>query len=517
MKKRVSIILVAFASLALVFNSCKKGDLEDLYPNPGQSSTASVENFLTGVLMSANEVVLPWYWRFFVVEQPTLGHYTHTMGWVNSKDQFIPPAAAMDWRWNVYYGTVTQYRVMENLYSKLEASAQEEYKIFMIAAKIFFYDQTQQTVDLFGDIPWTEAGKVRQIGNLDEALPKYDDAKTIYTTLLADLKTMADDLATISVPAFYAGLFKTKDFLNHGNIVMWQKYCNSLRLRLLMRASDVMPTAEIGEILGNPSKYPVIESNSEATMLDEPGPDLWAGESIRSAMETWGQYDIAPYTMVKNMVDNSDPRLVITFDPNKDGDYVGLNPSENATVQNQKLTDRLISRYDTASFTQNNYFPGFIFTAAEVSFIKAEAIQRGFATGDAKAAYETGIDQSIDMWYSINATADFRTPTPRPAAGEIAAYKAAAGVSWAANSDKINLIATQKWLNTGLAQMPQTWAEYRRLDKPAFVFPEDPTSQQKVPPVRWLYPVTEKDLNGANYDAVKAQSDLNNKVFWDTK
>jgi hypothetical protein len=177
----------------------------------------------------------------------------------------------------------------------------------------------------------------------------------------------------------------------------------------------------------------------------------------------------------------------------------------------------LISRYDTASFTQNNYFPGFIFTAAEVSFIKAEAIQRGFATGDAKAAYETGIDQSIDMWYSINATADFRTPTPRPAAGEIAAYKAAAGVSWAANSDKINLIATQKWLNTGLAQMPQTWAEYRRLDKPAFVFPEDPTSQQKVPPVRWLYPVTEKDLNGANYDAVKAQSDLNNKVFWDTK
>lgn len=517
MKKSIYILLVAFASLAVIFNSCKKADLETLYPDPSKSSTATVENFLTGVLSSANQVVLPWYWRFFVVEQPTLGHYTHTMGWINAKDQFIPPAAAMDWRWNGYYGTVSQFRVMESLYNKLEPANQAEYKIFMLAAKIFFYDQTQQTVDLFGDIPWSEAGKVRELGNLDDALPKYDDAKDIYTVMLADLKTIADELSTIAVPAFYADLFKKKDYLNHGDIAIWQKYCNSLRLRLLLRASDVMPTTEIGDILGNPAKYPVIESNAEAIMVDEPGPDLWAGQEIRSAMETWGTYDIAPWAMVKNMVDNGDPRLAITFDPNKEGVYVGLNPLENASVQNQKLSDGLISRYDTASFTRNTFFPGFVITAAEVSFMKAEAYQEGFASGDAKAAYEKGIDQSIDMWYDINATGDYRAPLDRPTSAQISDYKASAGVSWDSNTDKINLIATQKWLNTGLAEMPQTWAEYRRLDKPAFVFPEDPTSQQLVPPVRWLYPVTEKDLNGANYNAVKAQSDLNNKIFWDTK
>jgi hypothetical protein len=517
MKKRVYIALLAFASFAIVFNGCKKSELETLYPNPGQSSTASVENFLTGVLASANEVVLPTYWRFFVVEQPTLGHYTHTMGWINSKDQFIPPAAAMDWRWNVYYNTVTQFRVMENLYSKLEASAQAEYRIFMMAATIFFYDQTQQTVDLFGDIPWTEAGRVRQIGNLDEALPKYDDAKTIYTTMLADLKVMADEFTTISVPSFYAGLFAKKDFLNHGSLILWQKYCNSLRLRMLMRASDVMPTTEIGEILGNPTKYPVIDNNAEATMLDEPGPDLYAGQGIRSAMETWGVYDIAPYSMVKNMVDNGDPRLVITFDPNKAGVYIGMNPVDNATLQNQKLTDGLVSRYDTSSFTRNTLFPGFIMTAAEVSFLECEAFQKGFATGNAKAEYEEGIHHSIEMWYKINATGTYRTPVTMPTAGEITAYLNSPAVNWDGNADKMALIGTQKWLNTGLAQMPQTWAELRRLDKPALAFPEDATSQQKVPPVRWLYPVTEKDLNGTNYNAVKAQSDLNNKVFWDIK
>ena len=289
MKKRVYIVIMAFASFALIFNSCKKSDLETLYPNPAQSSTASVENFLTGVLSSADNVVLPWYWRFFVVEQPTLGHYTQTMGWINSKDQFIPPEAAMSWRWNEYYNTLTEYRLMEAMYNKLATSDQADYKIFMDAAKIFFYDQTQTVVDLFGDIPWSEAGKVRQIGNLDQSLPKYDDAKVIYTTMLADLKVIADELSTISVPAFYADLFKKMDFWNHGDIVMWQKYCNSLRLRMLIRAADVMPTTEIGEILGNPTKYPVIESNAEATMLDEPGPDLYAGtdNGLRLAMETW--------------------------------------------------------------------------------------------------------------------------------------------------------------------------------------------------------------------------------------
>ncbi len=525
MKKRLYIALMVFASLAMVINSCKTSDLETLYPDPGKSSSATVENFLTGLFAEANEVVLPWYWRFFVVEQPTLGHYTQTMGWFNSKDQFIPPAQAMTWRWERYYAVVTQYRVMESLYNDMDESTQGEYKIFMLAAKIFFYDQTQQMVDLFGNIPWSEAGKVRQIGNLDEALPKYDDAQTIYTTMMDDLKVIADELSTIQVPTFYAGLFATKDFLNNGKVDLWKKYCNSLRLRMLMRVSDVLTSraqTEIAEILGNSSKYPVIEANADNIMNDAGGPDMFATTSsktggIRQAMETWGQYDIAPYAVVKHMADNNDPRLPVVFDPNKNGEYVGMNPADDATAQNEKATANLVSRYDTSSFTRNNLFPGFIITAAEVSFIKAEAFQRGFGSGDAKGAYQKGVEQSIELYFNINATGDYRAPLAAPTSGEIDAYLNQAAVKWDSNSDKIALIAAQKWLNTGLAQLPQTWAEYRRLDKPSFVFPDDPTSQQKVPPVRWLYPQTEKDLNGANYESVKAQDDLNIKIFWDTK
>jgi len=519
-------MLIAFAGAALLFNSCSKDELKELYTNPGQSSTATVENFLTGVFRSANEVVLPWYWRFFVVEQPTLGHYTQTMGWLNAKDQYIPPAQAMSWRWDRYYDVVTQFRSLEQLYEGLEDGAKAEYRIFYLAAKVFFYDQTQQVVDLYGDIPFSEAGRVRQFGNLEAALPAYDNALDIYNSILDDLKLIADELATITVPTFYANLFKTKDYLNNGDIMLWRKYCNSLRLRMLLRASDVLAnrTAEIGAIFSDPAKYPVITSNSDDIMLDAGGPDLYATTSsrnggIRQAMETWGQYDIAPYSYVKHMVDNVDPRLPAMFDPNVNGEYLGLNQMLDATAQQNQLTEGLISRYDTSSFTRNDLFPGMVISAAEVSFIKAEAIHRGFASGNAQEAYETGVRQSILFWYEVNSTGTYRAALPAPTDDEINAYLAGSSVSWAANTNKLKIIGEQKWLNTGLGQMTQTWSEMRRLDFPVLEFLPDNASisGQTHPPLRWLYPDSEKNLNGDNYAAVQSKDNLNQKIFWDTK
>ncbi len=529
MKIKSKYLLFGVAIIAFMLSSCNENKLAELYPNPQKSTIASVDNFFTGVLKSANQVVMPWYWRFFVVEQPTMGHYTQVMGWFNSKDQYIPPAAAMDWRWDQYYnGVMTQYREMQRLYDKLSDEDKSDYRIFMIAATIFFYDQTEQMVDIYGDIPWSEAGKVRDKGDLKASLPKYDDAEEIYKNILDDLKNLADELNGIQVPSFYAGLFADKDYLNDGSITLWKKYCNSLRLRMLMRVSDVddmksRVSQEMTDILTHPDTYPVIENNDENIMLDAWGPDLYSTTSsktggIRQAMETWGQYDIAPYAMVKNMLDNHDPRLVITFDPNVNGEYIGMDPLEDQSTQSQKASDGLVARYDTSTFTRNNYFPGFVISAAEVSFIKAEAYLRGIVTGgDPKAEYEKGIQESIDFYYTINAAGEYRDPIPEDQ-DSVTAYMAMPDVSWdaAATEDaKINLIAVQKWINSGLGGMPQTWAEYRRLDKPVLQFMEDTKSGQHWPPVRWLYPSSEKTLNAANYDKVKDKDDLNTKIFWD--
>jgi hypothetical protein len=522
MKKKLYLVFVMFAALTVMFNSCNKSELEELYPNPGTTSSATVEQFFTGFLTQANEVVLPWYWRFFVVEQPTLGHYTQTMGWMNANDQYLVPTAATDWRWNLYYnGMMTHFRALEGLYADLSEEAQAELKVYMLAAKVFFYDQTQQVVDLYGDIPWSEAGMVRELGDLDAALPKYDDAKAIYETMIADLKTISDELGGLTLDSYTAQIFAQKDYLNHGNLLQWRKYANSLRLRMLMRMSGVSDVAgAVSEIFGNTSQYPIIENNAENVMLT--GNDaLQATTSsgsggIRSAMETWGQYDIAPKAVCDFMVDNGDPRLEIMFDPNIEGVYAGMDPLMNSSDQNSRLSDGLIARYDTSTFTRNNFFPGFVIGAAEVSFIKAEAIQKGFVGGDAKAAYNMGVEQSIEFYFGINATGTYRDPIAMDAAA-VAAYLNAPAVSWDANGDKMNLIATQKWLNSGLGAMPQTWAELRRLDLPVLEFmPDNATaSGQTLPPLRWLYPNSEKSLNSANYETVIAKDKLNQKIFWD--
>jgi hypothetical protein len=430
----------------------------------------------------------------------------------------------MDWRWDQYFnGPMTQYRVMQTLYEELEEQDKDDQRIFMLAATIFFYDQTVQIVDLFDDIPWSEAGRLRETGDLEKSLPKYDNGQDIYTAILDDLKQIADELATIQVPSYNAGLFAGKDYLNDGDVELWRKYCNSLRLRMLMRASDVMTSraqSEIAEILGNATQYPIVTGNDDDIMLDAGGPNLYATTTsqsggIQQAMLTWGQYDIAPKAVVDHMVTNNDPRLEITFDTTKLGTYVGMDPLNDATLQNQNLVDSLVSRYDESTFTRNDYFPGFVITAAEVSFLKAEAYLKGYASGNAQEAYETGVRQSIEMYYEINSTGDFREPIPAPDAATVDAYLAGGNISWTGGADQIGLIAEQKWLNTGLGQMPQTWAEYRRLDKPVFQFSDDATSAQSVPPVRWLYPESEKQLNEDNYNTVKSKDELNTRVFWD--
>jgi hypothetical protein len=519
-------ITALLALLILLSVSCDK-KLEDIYPDPGKTSTASVERYFTGVLQSNNEYIMHGYWCMFVVEEPTMGHYTQTLGYLTSDKQYNPPAGPLSDRWGAFYnGPMTQFRVFEDLYNKESEADKADKRIFYLAAKIFFYDQTQQMVDLYGDIPWSQAGKLRaNNGDLTSSLPKYDSGSEIYTAMLDDLKSVADELNTISVSTFYANVFKAQDFLNDGSIVAWKKYCNSLRLRMLMRVSGVTTMqsrvkSEVSAILNSPVNYPVVEENSENIQIDSKDPDLAAtgrdhNGGIRGAMETWGTYNLAPKAMIDNMNANNDPRLEVMFDPGKGGTYIGVDPLETSDIQNNKLNGNVYARYDTATIVRNNYFPGMVITASEVSFIKAEAFQTGLVTGDAKAAYEKGIKQSVEYWYTINKTGDYRSPLTDPSTTLVNNYIASTGVSWDGNSDKIGLIGTQKWLSFSLFQLTQNWSEYRRLKKPALTFMVDNTSSIKVPPVRFTYPDSEKQLNKVNYDVVLPSDKVDNKIFWD--
>jgi len=522
--KKIFLTIILLAVFAFSFNSCKKSELERIYPDPSKTSTATIENFMTGVFQSANDYTMPWYWKLFVVENSTMGHYTQVYGWLNANDQYLPSSAAQEDRWKAYFtGVMWQYREMQRLYNAATPEEQASKRIFMLAATIFFYDQTQQIVDTWSDIPWSKAGMLKtNNGDLTASLASYDKAEDIYTAMLDDLKKIADELNTIEVESVYQGIFTNKDYINDGSILSWKKYCNSLRLRMLTRVSGATAfssraATEINSILSNPSSYPVVENNAENIDLDCKAPDLTSNkdQNIQNGLETWGTQNYAPKAMCDFMNANNDPRIVVFFDPNKNGDYLGIDPMANSATQEAFVNDALVARWDTATFSRNNFVPGLLVTAAEVSFIKAEAITKGWTAGDAKAAYETGVTQSIGLYYYINSMGDFRAPIAPPTTADVNAYLAKPGVSWTANTDKMNLIGTQKWINFNILQMPQGWAEVRRLKKPALSFLPDNSSPLTLPPTRFTYVSGEKTLNGANYSAVSAEDTYTTKIFWD--
>ncbi|MFC0771603.1 SusD/RagB family nutrient-binding outer membrane lipoprotein [Terrimonas alba] len=524
------ILFILNLLLATVFIACTKSDFKNSYADPSRISGSSVEKQFTGFLVSNKGYVLPDYWNYFVVLRTTVNRYTQAVGWINSNNQYVPGAAGIGDRWNSYYNFLAQYREFEIVYNKLAADDQADRRIYKIASAIYFYDHTQKVVDLHGDIPWTEAGKLSANGgDYANSLPKYDGADAIYTKMLDDLKGFADELSTVSVKSAIQTGFKTQDIINKGDIELWKKYCNSLRLRILMRVSDVPAfqarvTSEIAAILANPAKYPLISSNADNIQINvhDLSTDI-NSRGFRSGLEDWDG-NIAGKVMIDHMKTNADPRLRAMFETgaNAGGVYNGLDPLATSSVQTALIAGGTLSIYNRSTLSRNEYFPGVLINAPEVSFLLAEYYLKAGNDAAAKTAYEKGITQSIEFYYWLRTKSNDNTaialvPTT-PA--EIAAYTSTAGVNWATattTADKLKLIATQKWIHFSVVQPLENWAELRRLDAPALSFEVDNANAQKQPPYRWLYAGSEQTYNTENYQTVQSKDNLTTKIFWDVK
>ena len=527
MKKIIFILATTFV---VGISSCKKADFSDNYADPSKISTTTAEKQFTGFIASNREYVLPAYWNYFVVLRTTINHYNQAVGWVNSANQYVPGGAGITARWDNFYNTLAQFREFQNVYAKMGTDDQTARRIYMIAATIYLYDHSQKVVDLHGDIPWTEAGKLSANGgDYASSLPVYDNADAIYTKMLDDLKTFADELSTITVtPAIQTG-FKTQDIVNKGDIGLWKKYCNSLRLRMLTRLSGVAAfqarvTSETAAILGDPAKYPVVADNNENVQLNvyNLSTDI-NSKGFRTGLEDWDG-NIAGKAMIDHMNTNADPRLRAMFEigVNGAGVYKGLDPMLTSSVQTSLIAGGTLSIYNRSTLSRNEYFPGVLINAAEVSFLTSEAYLNAGNDAAAKTAYNAGISKSIKFYYALRALSNDNTaialvPTTD---AEIAAYTAKAAISWdnaTTKADKLNLLATQKWIHYSVVQPVESWSEIRRLDAPTFSFETDIANTQKQPPMRWLYAGSEQIYNTTNYSAVKVKDNLTTKIFWDTK
>lgn len=393
--------------------------------------------------------------------------------------------------YNSWYLQLVNFRDLYTSASgRLKIDATQTYnKTYMGIALICDAWVMSLLTDTFGDLPDTEAGKVKE----QILLPKFDAQKDIYTRLFAKLEEANTLLtANANLPADQI----TSDPLYAGNAVNWRKFGNSLYLRLLMRASgktEANAPVKIAEIVADPVKYPVIGSNAESAILKWTGTAPYDSPFATSRDADWNGLKLTEF-FVNNLKNWNDPRIAkwaTLFNGEYGGMPGGYPSSENPPA---KSTMPLTLR--------TNPLLGNIINYSEVQFILAEAASRGWSSGSAKTYYENGITSHMALWGVVQPAGYLTSP--------VIAWNDADGLG--AKLEKIHL---QKYYSMYATDFQQ-WFEFRRTGHPILPTGAGLMNGGKMPS-RMLYPAYLQSTNKANLDAavaIQGADNMNTLVWW---
>jgi hypothetical protein len=480
MKRIKHTTIIILAVLMVVAGSCTK-DFDEMNVNPNAATEVPATNVFGRAILDATYIVLGerldiYYagtWAGHTVHIG-IGDYEYRVDINNSQ-------------WRSFYSAMAYFVDAMKL-----AEAEENDNLYAASLMMKAY-LAHKASDCWGKIPYSEAFILEE----DVLYPKYDTEEEIYNQVLQELETAAD-MFDPDGPAMGEG-----DFLLAGDIDKWIRFCNSTRLRVATRmtaGNETAGRAVISAILGSPAANPLIESNDQNAYLWWPGitPDIelwWRRTGAPDGNKTTA-YRTSDY-LISALKDNNDPRLPVYADPNKYGEFNGykFGPDQSIdTMNNGNNVSHIGDRFgnDVAGFSP-------YFNAAEVEFLKAEAYERGWVTGDAQAAYEAGITKSLEE-NGIDADA-------------ISTFLAEPEVAWGGGTtSNLEKIYLQKWLSL-YKQSVEAWAEARRTDVPLMPNVEKNYSgAHNRPPFRMSYADEEKSLN-TNFPFEVVETD----IFWGTQ
>ena len=416
-------------------------------------------------------------------------------------------------------------------------------KIFLDLAEVFILDQLDQVVTAFGPAPYAEAGYLAITGDLATARPAYESDEALFGMMIDRLGELYNEITTMPINNEVKAKLEKQDFINNGNIDLWARYANSLRLRIATQVAakgslTSKAQAAIKECAGRKLADTFEPDGTTNGVFGAVGIQTgqggnfwewyrdgfcgsdrrsgWASQTVIDAMQITGE---------------DDPRLKIFYHPNAAGEFVGLSIDEDKATQTRNLDkgwdERPYASIDSVTFTANSTMSNPILTPAETWFLLAEAYEQGYASGDAKAAFKKGVKASIYEWYNRNITSvsnigstgkNFQAKAADiPAEADIEDY---ADDVWDAYSKPLEAIMTQKWLHLSMMNAHESWNDIRRTGYPALTYRADTQSQQNRNIVqRLLYPNAEKNNNKDNYQAATAsfKDDNSTVLFWATE
>lgn len=490
--------LAASVLSLLLLSGCTK-NFEDINTNPDALPYSPPNNTLVNVLRNTGE-----QFGGDVDGYGTFAGYIVKIQYMDFMSGLVPTNNTYGNRWYACYYNNTQLKDMLEYTEKTAAG----YKNVRFIARIWQNYMWSYLTDGWRNVPFTETfqGTEEQGGVLRA---KYDKQEDIYPAILKSLKEIADEMAQgygndvlgKADAIYYMG--DDQESLT-AEMLKWQKFCNSLRLRLAMRISGVAPDlakSTIEEIAGKPGTYPVIDDNSESCQLSYPGAppyyEPWYNSGvIGNRRNNWALSDI----FIDHLIDTKDPRIAAVALKANDGAYRGYPNGEKQGPSSLTSVSWIGDRYITNAAGATPFFK-----ACETHYILSEAAMLGYNVGvSAQTAYERAVNLSMaDNGISGEATN---------------AYLAGAG-KWNNTKERI-------WWDMWVALFKENfeaWSLYRRTGVPTTNYPSLNSifgKKHNDQPWRLPYPNNEYLYNKANTDVAAAKVVDNvwgEQMWWDKR
>lgn len=469
-------ILYGLAVIVAIATSCTK-NLSDLNIDPKNPSTAPSYAFFTNAQRSFSNALTSSNVNLNIFRL-IVQHWQETQ-YPEESQYDLGTREINDAVWNAMYrDVITDLREAKRLIPSDVAGADSQKNELAVAEVMEIY-AWYYLVTTFGNIPYSEAL------NIDKPFPKYDDAKTVYYDLLTRL-----DAAIANMNTSAAG-FGSADLIYGGDMVLWKKFANSLKLKMGILIADD-DNAKAKSVVESAVASGVFTSNADnAELFYQSAPPntnpIWV-DLVQSGRDDF----VAASTLIDSLLAKNDPRIDNFFTMDQSGTgYSGAPPGEQSAYAQYSHVHP-----DITAPT----FPGLLLDYAEVEFYLAEAAQRGYTVGGtAITHYNNAVTASILYWGGTALEAATYLALPQNAYDP---------VNWRKS------IGVQQWIaffNRGW----DAWIAWRKFDYPQLLPANGALSDI---PVRYPYPVNEQNVNTANYNQAAIAiggDDVTTKLWWD--
>ena len=481
MKNYIKLFLIAIVS-STMFTACTK-DFEEINTNTNNPESVEPQFLLTNVISVSSD----------------LNAYNQSFRQSNYLAQF---AASIEFEridryemgsnseyWDAIFGLLSDIQSI-----KASETSNEAYNAVGDIMESYLFSQL---TDLWGDVPYTEA-----LGALERQFsPKYDTQESIYTDSETGIIAVLNNAAVVleNSNATIQG-----DVLFNGDLDKWVKFANSLQVRYLVRISKrttdfsaLQALADSGNLMQSnddnavvpylsaaPNQFPLF--NAASGIYNE----HCMTETVENVLKTW-----------------DDPRMQVLYKAtgatqnNDTPAYNGLlNGQSASTISSSGIDLNNISLFGSIFRDQADGVDAQYMQYSETQFALAEAVVKGFISGDANTYYQNGIAASF-AYYNTELPADYFTRT---------------AVALDGTDDDITKILTQKWLSL-ISVGHEAWFNVRRTGIPNLEAGPDNFNEGRYP-VRYLYPESEQASNNASYQEASDRiggDNINSQGWWE--